>query len=117
MVKDSVWSFRITIDGKLHSHSRELSRRATGMKKHLLCLVLASYLHAYPGGASEQLVLATWNAGLRDQPVSALNLTGYAAEINPDILVLNEVKTIEQIQQIRAGLGRDDDFIAISRMR
>jgi len=71
-------------------------------------------LHAQVITAAEQLTLATWNAGMFDRPVSALDLSGYAAEVHPDILVLNEVLRIEDVQAIRNGLGREDDFIAIT---
>jgi endonuclease/exonuclease/phosphatase family metal-dependent hydrolase len=82
------------------------------MKKSLL--YLCSVLQVASLYAADQLVVATWNAGMIDRPVSALNLSGFAAEIDADILVLNEVKTVENLQQIRLALGREDDFVAIS---
>jgi endonuclease/exonuclease/phosphatase family metal-dependent hydrolase len=64
--------------------------------------------------AAEPLTIATWNVGLIDRAVANLDLTEFAAEIDADILVLNEVKTLDDLQELRARLGRDDDFLAIS---
>jgi endonuclease/exonuclease/phosphatase family metal-dependent hydrolase len=64
--------------------------------------------------AAEPLTIATWNVGLLDRTVAALDLTGFATEIDADILVLNKVKTLDDLQELRARLGRDEDFLAIS---
>ena len=46
-----------------------------------------------------------------------LDLDGFGSEVDADILVLNEVKTIEQVQEICLAMNRDDDFVAISNFR
>jgi predicted extracellular nuclease len=78
----------------------------------LFCFLL--FMPASFVTADEAMVIATWNVGLLDRSVSDLNLDGFAAEIDADILVFNEIKTIADIQGIQAVLDREEDFTAIS---
>ena len=78
----------------------------------LFCFLL--FMPASFVTADEAMVIATWNVGLLDRSVSDLNLDGFATEIDADILVFNEIKTIADIQGIQAVLDREEDFTAIS---
>jgi endonuclease/exonuclease/phosphatase family metal-dependent hydrolase len=84
------------------------------MRKTSLALIVFAFLCVGPAVADDPITIATWNVGLIDRSVSALKLDDFSEEVNADVLVLNEVKKIEDIQEIRQGLGREDDFIAIS---
>jgi exonuclease III len=82
------------------------------MAVSLLCILL--FMPASFVAADEALVISTWNVGLLDRSVADLNLDGFAAEIDADILVLNEIKTLADLQAIQAALDREEDFSAIS---
>lgn len=87
-----------------------MRRAITGL---LLICLLCGLAWAQDGQAGA-ITIATWNVGLVDRSISDLDLREFGNEVNPDILVLNEVKTIDDIRAIRAALDREEDAIAIS---
>jgi endonuclease/exonuclease/phosphatase family metal-dependent hydrolase len=79
------------------------------------CLILLfAGLVSLAATAETPLTIATWNVGLLDRAASDLDLARFAAEIDADILILNEVKRVSELHAIRDGLGRPQDASVIS---
>ena len=64
--------------------------------------------------ANEPFTVATWNVGFIDRNVAALDLDGFLAEVDFDILLVNEIKNQEDLDNLMSAMGREDFHTAIS---
>lgn len=64
--------------------------------------------------AEESLTIATWNVGFIDRSVENLDLDGFLEEADFDILIVNEIKQEEDLNQLKSRMGRADFFSAMS---
>lgn len=78
----------------------------------LLCLfVLISPLPSY---AASPVTVGTWNTAFIDRSVADLDLEGLVQEVDFDILLVNEIKTQDDLDKIKSEMNRDDFYTAIS---
>lgn len=64
--------------------------------------------------ADEPLTVATWNVALRDRDASDLNIDGFLAEVDFDILLVTEVQTQSDLDDLLQEMDREDFYTAIS---
>ena len=71
-----------------------------------LCVFLLSTLlflvHTQPSSA---LTVATWNAAANSGLLPGLNISGFGSSVNPDILLLTEVRTQPDMDRFNSSLG------------
>lgn len=72
------------------------------------------FLAPAPCWAADDLTVATWNAALLNRSVNDLALRDFAEAVDFDILILNEIQTQTDLDQIKANLNRDHFSTAIS---
>lgn len=77
-----------------------------------LCLLVLFF--PLPSWADTPITVATWNTAFIDRSVSDLDLEGFVNEVDFDILLVNEIKTPDDLEQLKSEMGRDDNDTAIS---
>lgn len=79
-------------------------------------LVLYLYLSFFPLAAiaAEPLTVATWNVGFIDRSVNDLDLDGFLEEADFDILIVNEIKTKADLDELKSEMNKEDFFSAMS---
>lgn len=77
----------------------------------LCCLILFFPL---PSWAESPITVATWNTAFIDRSVGDLDLAGFVKEVDFDILLVNEIKTQDDLEQLKSQMNRDDNYSAIS---
>ncbi|MEM7758487.1 MAG: lamin tail domain-containing protein [Cyanobacteria bacterium P01_A01_bin.40] len=58
--------------------------------------------------------MATWNVAFIDRSADELDLDGYAEEVDFDILIVNEIKQNADLNDLKAAMGKENFFTAIS---
>ena len=80
-----------------------------------ICITLLLAAGTAPGqDGNDPIVVATWNVALRDLEATDLQLDQFSSHCDADVLVVNEVKTPQHMEDLRDGLGRSGDHITIS---
>jgi len=86
-------------------------------KIHLSILTFLCLLILFvplPSWADTPITVATWNTAFIDRSVSDLDLAGFVEEVDFDVLLVNEIKTQDDLDQLKSEMNRDDNDTAIS---
>ena len=86
-------------------------------KIHLSILTFLCLLILFvplPSWADTPITVATWNTAFIDRAVSDLDLAGFVEEVDFDVLLVNEIKTQDDLDQLKSEMNRDDNDTAIS---
>ena len=77
-----------------------------------LCLLVLFF--PLPSSADTPITVATWNTAFIDRSVFDLDLEGFVNEVDFDILLVNEIKIQDDLDQLKSAMERDDNDTAIS---
>ncbi|QDV50835.1 Endonuclease/Exonuclease/phosphatase family protein [Gimesia fumaroli] len=64
--------------------------------------------------ADQPITVATWNVGFMDRNVTDLKIDDFLNEVDFDILLVNEIKTQDDLNSLKAAMDREDFHTAIS---
>lgn len=77
-----------------------------------LCLLVLFF--PLPSWADTPVTVGSWNTAFIDRSVSELDLAGFVEEVDFDILLVNEIKTQDDLEKLKSQMNRDNNDTAIS---
>ena len=64
--------------------------------------------------ADQPLTIATWNVAQIDRRIEDLEIDEFLQEVDFDVLLVNEIKTQDDLDSLKAAMDREEYFTAIS---
>ena len=80
----------------------------------LICTSLCLFPLCAIADTDNPITIATWNVAFIDRTPRDLNLEGFVSEVDFDILIVNEIKKVEELSELKSAMGKTDYFEAIS---